>query len=427
MSPPRCRKSGGIANTSDQEDWHISKIHKRRWRLAFTAIHFTRVLTSLSKQKVLDKNGPLLRSLSYVVVDSIPVIAILVVAESPVSNFRQSRQFNKLFIKSSDIKVEVERDGRCQPITIFEVVVGDIVYLEISDQIPADGVFVEGHSLKVDESSRIGENDHIEVDESTPFMLSGTKVLNGFGFMLVTYVGINTVWDEMMDPINWEFNEETPLQERLNKLTLYIGKVGLATAALVLAVMFFCYFTKNTRDDTVNREKQWVVFNLGMAIEEVKHHHETLHVEVFNSQKKRSGVLVKRNREKYMDTHWKGAAEMILAMHSTYYDREGMLKAMDEEERLQLETIIKNMAAKRSVSARVRLAVKSCKAAGVNIKIITGDNMHIARVIAIECGILNPKEDLDNEAVVFNPTPMVRLYELIHQVEFGSDPVMGRM
>ncbi|KAB1227469.1 putative calcium-transporting ATPase 13, plasma membrane-type [Morella rubra] len=385
------------------------------------------------------------------------------------SNFRQSRQFDKLSTKSSDIKVEVVKDGRRQPISIFEVVVGDIVYLKIGDQIPADGVFVEGHSLKVDESSMTGESDHIEVDESTPFMLSGTKVSDGFGFMLVTSVGMNTVWGEMMGSINREFNEKTPLQECLNKLTSYIGKVGLATAALVLAVLFFCYFTGNTKDYTGNREfngrktnvdevmnavveivaaavtiivvaipeglplavtltlaysmkrmmvdhamvrklsacetmgsattictdktgtltlnemkvtefwlgkeavnddnsgisrphsvsvpeisgsptekaiLSWAVFNLGMDIEEVKHNHETIHVEVFNSEKKRSGVLVKRNREKYMDTHWKGAAEMILAMCSTYYDRTGMLKAMDEEKRLQLETIIKNMAAK---------------------------------------------------------------------------------
>ncbi|KAB1228315.1 putative calcium-transporting ATPase 13, plasma membrane-type [Morella rubra] len=324
MSPPRCQKSGGIASTSDQEDWPISKIHKRKWRLAFTAIHFTRVLTSLSKLKVLDKNGPLLRSLSYIVVDvqaieedsssgdkpetflnvdpktlsdmvrdknfeslsqfggvkeiarilksdvndgligsaddiiqrknvfganeyekaptkgflsflfeafkdttiiillacallslafgikkhgwkdgwydggSITVAVILVVAVSAASNFRQSRQFDKLSTKSSDIKVEVVRNGRRQPISIFEVVVGDIVYLKIGDQIPAHGVFMEGHSLKVDESSMTGESDHIEVDESTPFMLSGTKVSDGFGFMLVTSVGMNTVWDEMM-------------------------------------------------------------------------------------------------------------------------------------------------------------------------------------------------------------------------------------
>ena len=88
----------------------------------------------------------------------------------------------------------------------------------------------------------------------------------------------------------------------------------------------------------------WAVFNLGMSIEEVKQDYHIIHVEAFNSAKKRSGVLVKRNNEKTIHTHWKGATEMILATCSTYYDRAGVLKVMDEEERLQFGTIIKNLA-----------------------------------------------------------------------------------
>ena len=64
-------------------------------------------------------------------------------------------------------------------------------------------------------------------------MLLGTKVTDGFGFMLITSVGMNTAWGEMMSSINRELNEETPLQAHLNKLTSYIGKVGLLVAALV--------------------------------------------------------------------------------------------------------------------------------------------------------------------------------------------------
>lgn len=694
----------------DQEKWSVaskSKAHKRRWRLAFTAICFTRVLVALSK-KVIDKNGPLLRSLSYVAIDmqpaadedssrdrpvpfhkvdqkilgelvrdrnfeslslfggvkevvsilesnvkdgingregdvihrknvfgenkyqkpppkrfvsfviealkdttiiillacavlslgfgikedgwkdgwydggSIIVAVILVVAVSAVSNFKQSRQFDKLSTKTSDITIQVVRDGRRQPISIFEVVVGDIVYLKIGDQIPADGLFLEGHSLMVDESSMTGESDHIKIDERNPFLLSGTKITDGFGFMLVMSVGMNTAWGEMMSLINCGLNEETPLQARLNKLTSYIGKVGLAVAALVLAVLLIRYFTGNTEDGRGNRafngsktkfgdvmnavvkivsaavtiivvaipeglplavtltlafsmkrmmadhamvrklsacetmgstttictdktgtltlnemkvtefwlgkeavmdetsldvqgnvlkllqqavglnttgtiykphsasvpeisgsptEKailSWALFNLGMNMEEVKKKYKIIHVEAFNSVKKKSGVLVKSNSENTIHSHWKGAAEMILTSCSSYYDKAGMLKAMDEEERLQLGTIIKNMAAKslrciafaykekreesRQVLEKleeneltllglvglkdpcrpgVRTAVESCRAAGVNIKMITGDNVHTARAIAIECGILNPDHgDLDNEVVL---------------------------
>jgi Ca2+-transporting ATPase len=73
------------------------------------------------------------------------------------------------------------RDGRRQPISIFEVVVGDIVCLKIGDQIPANGLFLEGHSLKVDDKSNNsgGESNHVEIHETrNPFLLSGTKVMS---------------------------------------------------------------------------------------------------------------------------------------------------------------------------------------------------------------------------------------------------------
>jgi len=182
----------------------------------------------------------------------------------------------------------------------------------------------------------------------------------------------------------------------------------------------------------------WALSNLGMNMEEIKNNYQITHVEVFNSVKKRSGVLVKSNRENTIHTHWKGAAKMILTSCSSYYDKAGMLKAMDAEERLQIETIVKNMAAKslRCIAFAykemgeesgqvldqnleengltllglvgmkdpcrpgVRTAVESCRAAGVDVKMITGDNVNTARAIAIECGILNPDGDLDNEAVL---------------------------
>ena len=174
-----------------------------------------------------------------------------------------------------------------------------------------------------------------------------------------------------------------------------------------------------------------------MNIEEVKKNNKIIHVEIFNSVKKRSGVLLKSNSENTIHTRWKGAVEMILKSCSSYYDKAGMLKAMDAEERLHLETIIKNMAAKslRCIAFAykeigeeswqvlqnnleeneltllglvglkdpcrpgARAAVESCRAANVNVKMITGDNVHTARAVAIECGILNPDGDLDNEAV----------------------------
>ena len=88
---------------------------------------------------------------------SIFVAIFLVIAVSTISNFRQNRQFDKLSKVSNDIQIEVVRAGRRQQISIFEIVVGDVICLKIGDQVPADGLFLDGHSLQVDESSMTGK------------------------------------------------------------------------------------------------------------------------------------------------------------------------------------------------------------------------------------------------------------------------------
>lgn len=186
---------------------------------------------------------------------SIFIAVVLVIVGSALSNYRQETQFDKLSKISDNIKIEVVRGGRRQEISIFHIVVGDVVLLNIGDQIPADGLFLSGHSLLVDESSMTGESDHIEIDSvKHPFLFSGSKVADGYGTMLVISVGMNTTWGEMMSSITRDTNERTPLQARLDKLTSSIGKVGLTVASLVLVVMLVRYFTGNTKNEFGNKE-----------------------------------------------------------------------------------------------------------------------------------------------------------------------------
>nr|XP_016458324.1 PREDICTED: putative calcium-transporting ATPase 13, plasma membrane-type isoform X1 [Nicotiana tabacum] len=509
---------------------------------------------------------------------SIIVAVVLVLAVSSISNFKQSRQFMKLSDESKDIKVEVVRDGRRQEVSIFEIVVGDVVCLKIGDQIAADGLFLDGHSLQVDESSMTGESDHVQINKTqNPFLVCGTKVMDGYGHMLVTSVGTNNAWGQMMSNITDDKNEETPLQHRLNKLTKYIGSVGLLVAFLVLLTLLIRYFTGHSEDDNGHQEfigsktkagdimnslvriiaaavtiivvaipeglplavtltlaysmrrmmldhamvrklsacetmgsattictdktgtltlnqmqvtefclgtdmimttsqiapevlellqeaaglnttgevyttpsgppeisggptekaiLSWAMTSLLVNFNELNREHRIAHVEVFNSQKKRSGLLVIKNSTGKVYTHWKGAAEMILAMCSTYYVKGGIIAPIDHEERKELELKIKYMASKslRCIAFAckesnpqsqileeteltllglvglkdpcrpgVKEAVESCRAAGVSIKMITGDNVFTAKSIAFECGILQPGEDL-NIAVIEGST-----------------------
>lgn len=162
---------------------------------------------------------------------------LLVVMVTAVSDYRQSLQFKSLDDEKKKIFVHVTRNGRRDKISIYDLVVGDIVHLSIGDQVPADGVFVSGYSLLIDESSLSGESEPVNVGEQKPFLLSGTKVQDGSAKMLVTTVGMRTEWGKLMVTLSEGGEDETPLQVKLNGVATIIGKIGLCFAVLTFLVL----------------------------------------------------------------------------------------------------------------------------------------------------------------------------------------------
>ncbi|XP_008245793.1 PREDICTED: putative calcium-transporting ATPase 11, plasma membrane-type, partial [Prunus mume] len=166
---------------------------------------------------------------------------VLVVMVTAISDYRQSLQFKDLDREKKKIFVQVTRDKKRQKVSIYDLVVGDIVHLSIGDQVPADGFFISGYSLLIDVSSLSGESEPVHVYEEKPFLLPGTKVQDGSGIMLVTTVGMRTEWGKLMETLSEGEEDETPLQVKLNGVARIIGKIGLTFAVLtflVLAVRF---------------------------------------------------------------------------------------------------------------------------------------------------------------------------------------------
>ncbi|GMP56289.1 hypothetical protein CsSME_00020837 [Camellia sinensis var. sinensis] len=492
---------------------------------------------------------------------SIFVAVFLVIAVSAGSNFKQNRQFLKLSKVSNNILIDVVRNGRRQQVSIFEIVVGDVVCLKIGDQVPADGLFIDGHSLQVDESSMTGESENVEVNfTQNPFLFSGTKVVDGFSRMLVTSIGMNTTWGDMMSTISSDTrntkdtNGNTELNGSMTEVDDIINSVmGIVAAAVTIVVvaipeglplavtLTLAYSMKRMMADqatvrklsacetmgfatvictektgtlTLNQMKvtkfwlgqesmeergstsisdnvlellhqgvsfnttcsvykstsgsefefsgsptekailSWAVLELNIDMEKLKQSCTILHVEAFNSTKKRSGVSIRKKDDNTINIHWKGAAEMVLAMCSHYYDFSGKIKVLDDVERMNFDQMIQGMAAsslrciafaqkqvqeeenegekvnkilkdsnltllglvgiKDPCRPDVKKAVEACQYAGVNIKMITGDNVFTARAIATECGILEPNQYINSGAVVEgeefrNYTPEERL------------------
>ena len=194
---------------------------------------------------------------------SIAFAVILVIVVTAVSDYRQSLQFQSLNDEKRNIHMEIIRGGRRVEVSIFDIVVGDVVPLNIGNQVPADGILISGHSLAIDESSMTGESKIVHKDSKAPFLMAGCKVADGSGIMLVTSVGINTEWGLLMASISEDTGEETPLQVRLNGVATFIGIVGLLVALVVLVVLLARYFTGHTKNS--DGSKQFIPGRTGVG------------------------------------------------------------------------------------------------------------------------------------------------------------------
>jgi len=186
-------------------------------------------------------------------VEGVAIMAaiVIVVVVGAANDWQKERQFIKLNKKKEDRNVKVTRSGKPREISIYDILVGDVMHLEHGDMVPVDGIFIDGHNLKCDESSATGESDlvkkhpgddvyraieaHENVAKMDPFILSGAKVTEGIGTFLVTSVGVNSSYGKIMMALR-EPGQTTPLQSKLNVLAEYIAKLGLAAGLLLFVV-----------------------------------------------------------------------------------------------------------------------------------------------------------------------------------------------
>ncbi|XP_024984374.1 calcium-transporting ATPase 2, plasma membrane-type-like isoform X5 [Cynara cardunculus var. scolymus] len=184
--------------------------------------------------------------------DGLGIVAsiLLVVFVTATSDYRQSLQFKDLDKEKKKISIQVTRNGYRQKLSIYELLPGDIVHLAIGDQVPADGLFLSGFSVSIDESSLTGESEPVMVSAEIPYLLSGTKVQDGSCKMLVTTVGMRTQWGKLMATLSEGGDDETPLQVKLNGVATIIGKIGLFFALVTFAVLVQKMLTRKIIEGT---------------------------------------------------------------------------------------------------------------------------------------------------------------------------------
>eukprot|EP00698_Gefionella_okellyi_P009388 TRINITY_DN2382_c0_g1_i1.p1 TRINITY_DN2382_c0_g1~~TRINITY_DN2382_c0_g1_i1.p1 ORF type:complete len:1134 (+),score=253.49 TRINITY_DN2382_c0_g1_i1:140-3541(+) len=168
-------------------------------------------------------------------------IAVLIVAVVTATNeYSKAKQFRALNAVKNDKPVKVLRVGAQREISIYSVLVGDIVQLTTGDVVPADGLCCQSFGLTLDESAMTGESKELKKTPGSGIMMGGTLVTAGTGSMLVFCVGVNSEWGRMMSKLQKE-PEPTPLQNKLEEVATTIGKAGLTVAVVTFAALLIIW------------------------------------------------------------------------------------------------------------------------------------------------------------------------------------------
>ena len=155
-----------------------------------------------------------------------------------------AKKFNLLTVLSEEQPVKVRRNGKVMEIPRHDVVVGDVVLVEVGDEVPADGELFVCNDLQINESALTGEpvaEKSLEGggDGAYPrnVILRSTMVMNGRGEFVVTAVGDATEIGKVAKKSTEQTSVETPLHMQLDKLAKMISKVG----SVVSVAAFFIF------------------------------------------------------------------------------------------------------------------------------------------------------------------------------------------
>ena len=192
-------------------------------------------------------------------------ILIAIIIANGVSSISESKQEGKASaLKAEELSREmckVVRDGALHEIHVNEVVVGDVIFLQAGDKLPADGEIIEG-SVKIDQAALNGETEEAEKIPNSEnqsydvkdllnkfYAYRGTVVCGGEAYMVVKVVGDKTLFGELALEVQ-EDTRQTPLQVKLSKLANQISTFGyIGACAIVAGILLKTFITGNLPAD----------------------------------------------------------------------------------------------------------------------------------------------------------------------------------
>jgi Ca2+-transporting ATPase len=220
----------------------------------------------------------------HVLVEGLAVMLAVILATGVafLSEYKSDREFEVLNAQKDSIKVKVLRSSEVHQVPLEQVVVGDVVILEMGDEVPADGRLVEAKDLYIDQSLMTGETEPVKKavrpaedtaagPEQPGCVYRGTQVVDGMASMIVTEVGDETYLGQIAKKLSAEDEEEeeegeeapddeskrvkrkltiskelTPLQQKLTNLADQISKAGYIAAVAIFLALFVLGIVQGT-------------------------------------------------------------------------------------------------------------------------------------------------------------------------------------
>ena len=187
------------------------------------------------------------------------IIAILVVVlVGSITNYQKETKFHELNeVQNAGTKYRIIRDGNPNEYISDDILVGDLIMVNYGDIMAADLLLIEGNGIKMDESALTGESDAMKkepyhickelLDKSeskdsklpSPLILSGTNCIEGSGKAIVLAVGDHSQKGIIRRTVdNAQENNQTPLEEKLERIASMIGYFGLGAGVVTLIALF---------------------------------------------------------------------------------------------------------------------------------------------------------------------------------------------
>jgi Ca2+-transporting ATPase len=178
------------------------------------------------------------------------VIMVIVVLNAALGTFQEYRAEQALAaLNAMQVpQVRVRRNGTVQQVSAEDIVPGDIALLQEGDRVPADGRVIVSANLQVEEAALTGESqavfkettaiegDNVGVGDRKNIVYMGTSVTYGRGEMVVTDIGLNTQLGKIAGMLMNVEETRTPLQERLDSLSILLVRGALIVVAIVFVV-----------------------------------------------------------------------------------------------------------------------------------------------------------------------------------------------